>query len=228
MRRCAAVVAAIAACSSAALVAPSAPSAAAASCTYIPELPHRLPVGRSFVPLNATIAVAGSADCRHYFDATTQAVHGADSYLLWWTDSARRASQSIEGYTIVPGTYRTASSGCAAYDAARRPLPCVVAPATTVIKYAGRAVLRLHRSGERVYFHVSALRWFPSQDYRGVAASVRLQRWADGEWRTIHETTTTARSGYRWSYRHAASARYRAVSAELPAAFGAASHPFAI
>lgn len=223
MRKIAAALAAAAA-SAAIVLGPSAPALAAPQCIFTPQLPARISVGQDVVGMTAKIRVQGSG-CAQDMDVDTQLVHSTDSFYLMW-DSTKPDVESVYAYEIVPGIYRTTASTCYAYDSDYNELSCTVKPASTEIKFAGHAALRVSRDGARVTFHALAARYDDFAGSKRMTDKVSIQRLSRGTWRTIHTAIAKAgeKRGYSWTYRHRSKAKYRAVSAETSAAFAGTSH----
>lgn len=186
------------------------PAAAAAQCTYVPKPPARLAVNRNKRTLTVRLAVRGGSNCTYNMNASTYISHGKDDYYFSWFNTKPR-SATVYGGAIVPGRYRTNRTSCYAYTPASRRLSCSVAPASVLIKYAARAGLAVSRAGARVRFTARASHFVAYRGFRPVEHKVAIQRLDGGRWRTIHVQTAPL-SGYRWSYRHRAAAKYRALS----------------
>jgi hypothetical protein len=199
----------------------TAPASATAQCVFTPKPPARISIGQSVVGMTTRLAV-NDPDCATDFDASTQLVHGTDSYYLMW-DTSKPDVESVYADEIVPGTYRTTANDCSAYDADYNELSCSLTNASTVIKFASRTTVTIRRTGATVTFAVRSKRYSDYYGFAGAVAPVAIQRYGNGAWHTIHTATTTRSKGASWSYRRAGSAKYRAITAETNAAFSSTS-----
>lgn len=193
-------------------------SARAAQCVYTPHFPSRVKVGQNVVGLTGRIRISGSG-CASDFDANTQLVRGTDSYMFDW-DSRNPDHESVYDWEVKPGRYRTAASDCYAFDNNFNERSCTVRSASTVIKFASRALLQATRHKSVLTFHAIAKQYYEFDGYKGTAQPVAIQRLVNGRWRRIHLATTSKKSGYTWTCRHRARARYRAITLETSRAFG--------
>jgi hypothetical protein len=160
--------------------------------------------------------------CTPNMSVTAQLVHRTDSYFLMW-DKLQPDVESVYAWEIVQSTYRTTASDCSAYDSNYNDYSCSVASASTVIKFASRTALSVQRQGSTVTFVVRSKRYSDFNGFAGVATPVRVQRYGNGAWHTIHQATTSRAAGTTWSYRHVGRAKYRAITLESAKAFASTS-----
>lgn len=204
------------------MIATDGPASAAAQCVFTPKPPARISVGQTVVGMTTPLAASNPA-CKSDFDASTQLVHGTDSYYLMWYN-ANPDVESVYASEIVPGIYRTTANYCDAMnDATYATYSCAIANASTVIKFASRTTWTVSRRSATVTFVVHSKRYFDYTGFAGVIAPIAIQRYGNGAWHTIHTARTTRSTGAAWSYRHAARAKYRAVTAETGLAFASYS-----
>lgn len=202
----------------------AAPASAATQCTFRPAPPKRVAVGKNVLRMRVGIRVHGLRGCTAEMIVSSYLVHRKDQYYLSWL-STKPNVQKVYAGAIVPGRYHTTRSTCSAYGGNSRRLSCTVARASTVIKYSGRTDFTATRDGSVVRFHVRARQFVAYQGFRPMRDHVAIQRRFGNGWRTIHSGVARARAGLSWSYRHAASATYRATSAGTGRTFAAVSGP---
>jgi hypothetical protein len=187
-------------------------------CTFTPVLPKRISVGQSVVGVKVPLKVNGDG-CTADMMVSTSLVRHRSSHPLMWTMAGQPDTLRIYASLWAAGRYRTTAGDCLVFDSDFDQLTCTVIPASTVVKFTGHVRIKATRHDKLVTFAVVATSYSPNGNKRiGNRVIIQRQR-PNGSWKTIHSGHTTNRRGYVWTYKHAAPATYRAVSANTVSTF---------